>query len=49
MAKPKTPELTVPGRLPLHATAVLSGLTVMVVEIGGARALAPFFGSSLHV
>ncbi len=30
-------------------TAFLEGLTVLVIEIAGARALAPFFGTSLHV
>jgi spermidine synthase len=31
------------------ATAFLEGLSVLVVEIAGARALAPYFGASLHV
>jgi len=31
------------------ATAFLEGSSVLVVEIAGARALAPYFGSSLHV
>lgn len=30
-------------------TAFLEGLSVLVVEIAGARALAPYFGASLHV
>jgi len=30
-------------------TAFLEGLTVLVIEIAGARALAPFFGTSLYV
>jgi predicted membrane-bound spermidine synthase len=33
----------------LLATAFLEGLSVLIVEIAGARALAPYFGSSLHV
>jgi spermidine synthase len=33
----------------LLATAFLEGLSVLVVEIAGARALAPYFGSSLYV
>jgi spermidine synthase len=31
------------------ATAFLEGMSVLVVEIAGARALAPFFGTSLNV
>lgn len=34
---------------PLLVTAFLEGLCVLVVEIAGARALAPFFGTSLQV
>jgi spermidine synthase len=30
-------------------TAFLEGISVLVVEIAGARALAPYFGASLHV
>lgn len=30
-------------------TAFIEGMSVLVVEIAGARALAPFFGTSLHV
>ncbi|MDD9937438.1 MAG: fused MFS/spermidine synthase [Myxococcales bacterium] len=30
-------------------TAFLEGMSVLVVEIAGARALAPYFGASLHV
>jgi spermidine synthase len=30
-------------------TAFLEGLSVLIVEIAGARALAPYFGTSLHV
>ena len=33
----------------LLATAFLEGVSVLVVEIAGARALAPYFGSSLYV
>jgi spermidine synthase len=33
----------------LLATAFLEGLSVLIVEIAGARALAPYFGSSLYV
>lgn len=33
----------------LFATAFLEGISVLIVEIVGARALAPYFGSSLHV
>src|SRR5437016_1968322 len=33
----------------VYLTAVLEGASVMVVEIAGARALAPFFGTSLAV
>jgi spermidine synthase len=35
--------------VPILITAFLEGLCVLVVEIAGARALAPFFGTSLHV
>src|SRR5947199_1903975 len=31
------------------ATAFVEGISVLVVEIAGARALAPYFGSSLYV
>jgi predicted membrane-bound spermidine synthase len=44
---PQSPGTAVPWSL--HATAFLGGLAVMVVEIAGARSLAPFFGSSLQV
>jgi spermidine synthase len=33
----------------VEATAFTAGVLVMVIEIGGSRALAPFFGSSLRV
>jgi len=36
-------------KLALLATAFLEGVSVLVVEIAGARALAPYFGSSLYV
>jgi spermidine synthase len=35
--------------LTILITAFLEGMSVLVVEIAGARALAPFFGTSLHV
>ena len=35
--------------IPILITAFLEGLSVLVVEIAGARALAPFFGTSLAV
>ena len=34
---------------PILVTAFLEGLCVLVVEIAGTRALAPYFGASLHV
>src|SRR3954470_1746001 len=33
----------------MFGTAYLEGLSVLIVEIAGARALAPFFGTSLQV
>src|SRR3954454_19668388 len=33
----------------VYLTALLEGASVIVVEIAGARALAPFFGTSLQV
>jgi SAM-dependent methyltransferase len=36
-------------RKALLGTAFLEGLSVLIVEIAGARALAPYFGSSLYV
>lgn len=48
-AKPGAAGSLAPGRLAVGATAFAAGLLVMVIEIGGARALAPFFGSSLRV
>src|SRR5678815_2782860 len=33
----------------VYLTAFVEGLIVIVVEIGGARALAPFYGTSLQV
>src|SRR5688500_9923241 len=33
----------------MYGTAFIEGMTVIVVEIAGARALAPFFGTSLQV
>src|SRR5262245_4797991 len=36
-------------RAVLYATAFLEGLSVLIVEIVGARAMAPYFGSSLMV
>src|SRR5215204_3355021 len=39
---------TIP-RIPIYLTAFIEGLIVIVVEIGGARALAPFYGTSLQV
>ena len=33
----------------MYSTAFLEGMAVIVVEIAGARALAPFFGTSLQV
>ena len=35
--------------LPLYVTALIEGACVIIIEIGGARALAPFFGTSLQV
>jgi spermidine synthase len=35
--------------IPILVTAFLEGLSVLVLEIAGARALAPFFGTSLSV
>jgi spermidine synthase len=34
---------------PILITAFLEGLTVLVIEIAGTRAIAPFFGTSLYV
>src|SRR5687768_16854451 len=34
---------------PIYLTAFVEGLIVIVVEIAGARALAPFYGTSLQV
>lgn len=36
-------------RKPILVTAFLEGLSVLIVEIAGARALAPYFGTSLKV
>src|SRR4030095_16883436 len=33
----------------MFGTAFLEGMSVIIVEIAGARALAPFFGTSLQV
>jgi spermidine synthase len=37
------------GAWGVYVTAIIEGASVMVVEIAGARALAPFFGTSLAV
>src|SRR5688500_19905025 len=34
---------------PIYLTAFVEGMIVIVVEIAGARALAPFYGASLQV
>src|SRR2546421_12631323 len=33
----------------VYPTAIIEGVSVIVIEIAGARALAPFFGTSLQV
>src|SRR3954462_2205200 len=45
------PEARAVGRslFMMFGTALLEGLSVIIVEIAGARALAPFFGTSLQV
>ncbi len=37
------------GVVPIYLTALAEGASVIIVEIAGARALAPFFGTSLQV
>src|SRR5687767_4793629 len=45
------PMPTTPTAAPfmMYGTAFLEGMAVIIVEIAGARALAPFFGTSLQV
>src|SRR3954465_1823461 len=44
----QSPASAVPAAV-VYPTAFLEGMAVIVVEIAGARALAPFFGTSLQV
>jgi spermidine synthase len=48
-ASPKAPMFWASAPWVVYPTAFLEGASVIIIEIAGARALAPFFGTSLQV